>query len=58
MHLEAIPHATVSDDMYKGYYIPSGMSQMYMVSTRRDAFSTGATVIANLWYEQPSYHLL
>ena len=26
MHLEAVPHATISDDIYKSYYIPKGTS--------------------------------
>ena len=50
MHLEAVPHATISDDIYKGYYIPNGTSwKTYVNLTCGDIFPTGATIYANLW---------
>jgi len=47
---EGVPHAVISDDVYKGYHIPSGMFWTCTQYTCSDTRSTGATVIPNHWY--------
>ena len=55
---EGVPHAVISDDVYKGYHIPSGMFWTHRNSTCSDTRLTGATIIPNLWYEQSTHRLL
>lgn len=46
-----IPHSTLADDVYEGYYIPKGAPNMdTTVDDGADSPSAGALVIANVWY--------
>ncbi|KAH0833379.1 cytochrome P450 [Lanmaoa asiatica] len=44
-----VPHATTSSDIYNGFYIPKGISDVFTRRARNDNCSTGATVFGNIW---------
>lgn len=51
----SVSHATTSDDIYKGYYIPKGKCAIQIMSARlclnkQCLMSPGTAVTSNIWY--------
>ena len=45
----SFPHAAVSDDIYKGYYIPKGTNAFCSYDLQLSLALLGSIVMANVW---------